>query len=340
MEKLLLRQDRQLQDLERKVLHQNTENRELRGRLSSLNADNLALRDSVSVLTAKNQKLEDLVSALISHQHNVEDRVSVLKAENDDLKERYVLLGDRVKAIESATSLLPSATLESKVKVLKPEVQQRVTQSENKQGVAQPEGKRSETHDIVARSDDTGPLEPVVSQMTQQMTEMSSEIQALKNTVQEAGHSVYIRWGHSACPASSADLVYSGVVGGSNWAHTGAAVNYLCLSLEPVFSSHPVPSAYAFLYGGEYQTYDDHLDKDPVCAVCRSRHPTTILVPGTNVCQAGGYLMAGDHLHRSASEYVCVDYAMQNRFGGDWSENGKLFFYTVTECGALPCVCV
>nr|KAG5693601.1 hypothetical protein BaRGS_014621 [Batillaria attramentaria] len=137
--------------------------------------------------------------------------------------------------------------------------------------------------------------------MGQKLNEVDAEVQALKNsftTVQEAGTSVYVRWGSSRCP-NSTQLVYSGVVGGSYFNHAGAATNYLCLTLSPNLSDHPVPGVYATLYGGEYETYDSKMEKDPVCAVCRSQHPTTIMVPGTDACLPGwnleysGFLMAG-----------------------------------------------
>ena len=79
--------------------------------------------------------------------------------------------------------------------------------------------------------------EEVVTHISQQVTEMSADIQALKNSdvqqthdIRDALTSTFIRWGSSTCDDSS-ELVYSGVVGGSHPSHTGAAANYLCLTV-------------------------------------------------------------------------------------------------------------
>nr|KAG5708495.1 hypothetical protein BaRGS_026222 [Batillaria attramentaria] len=106
--------------------------------------------------------------------------------------------------------------------------------------------------------------------MSQQLGEVRAEVQALKSenqqqaqALQEAKSSVYVRWGRSVCPSSN-EVVYTGVVGGAHEDSSGSATNYLCLTLSPVYSSRPVPSEYALLYGGEYQTHDSHYQKDPL----------------------------------------------------------------------------
>ena len=198
-------------------------------------------------------------------------------------------------------------------------------------------------HDVMSRSDDGGPLEAVVNHISQQVTEMSADIQAfksqtsadiqtLKNSnsqqdhdIQDAQSSTFVHWGSSQCGGSS-DLVYSGFVGGSHYTHSGAATNYLCLTLSPVFSNQKPPAYLAYLYGGEYKTYDSHLNKDPTCSVCRSTFSTTVMVPGTNVCTPGwhlqysGFLKAGDYAHSAGSEYICVDSQFQSRSGGDTNQ--------------------
>ncbi|KAK7499561.1 hypothetical protein BaRGS_00009213, partial [Batillaria attramentaria] len=69
--------------------------------------------------------------------------------------------------------------------------------------------------DVITRSDDTNTLEPVVSQMSQQLGEVRAEVQALKSenqqqaqALQEAKSSVYVRWGRSVCPSSN-EVVYT-----------------------------------------------------------------------------------------------------------------------------------
>ena len=210
----------------------------------------------------------------------------------------------------------------------------------------------AKSHDVMSRSDDGGPLEAAVSHISQQVTEMSADIQAfksqtsadiqtLKNSnsqqdhdIQDAQSSTFVHWGSSQCGGSS-HLVYSGVVGGSHYTHSGAATNYLCLTLSPVFSNQQHPSYMAYLYGGEYQTFDSHMNKDPTCSVCRSTFSTTVMIPGTNVCTPGwhlqysGFLMAGEYDHSAGSEYICVDSQLQSRLGADTNQNGKLLYYTV-----------
>nr|KAG5693634.1 hypothetical protein BaRGS_014654 [Batillaria attramentaria] len=174
------------------------------------------------------------------------------------------------------------------------------------------------------------------------MTEVSADVQALKNSVQEAGSSVYVRWGRSVCPSFS-QLVYSGVVGGSHFEELNA--NYLCLSMSPVLSNHSFPAYVARLYGAEYETYDGVTqNKDPVCAVCRSPRPTSVMMPGTNACPQGwtveyhGFLMSDRHgRSNGASEFICVDSQLESRPGTDANLNGKLLYFTVTVCGSLPC---
>ena len=203
--------------------------------------------------------------------------------------------------------------------------------------------------DVSLRSDDTLPLEAVVSQMTQQLTQVTADVQTLRNVntqqdqaIQEARGSSYIRWGHSTCPVST-ELVYSGVMGGSLHTLSGAGANALCLSLSPVLLNPRPDQPHTLLYGGEYETYDSHMNKDPDCAVCRSLRPTTIMVPGTNVCSSGwtleysGYLMAGHHTHAASTQFICVDTALEGRIGSDDDHNGHLLYYTETECGSLPC---
>ncbi|KAK7094565.1 hypothetical protein V1264_006102 [Littorina saxatilis] len=218
----------------------------------------------------------------------------------------------------------------------------------------------SASHDVIPRSDDGGPLEAVVSHISQRVTEMGADINAFKtqtsgniqtlqnsNTqqdlaIRDAQSSTFVHWGSSTC-SNLSHTVYSGVVGGSWYSHSGAATNYLCLTMSPVLIYHAVSSDWAKLYGGEYQTHDYHNNKDPVCAVCRSTLSTTVMIPGTNVCTPGwhlqysGFLMAGQNDNTAGSEYICVDSRLENNVRGDADEDGKLLYYTVTRCGSLPC---
>ena len=65
-------------------------------------------------------------------------------------------------------------------------------------------------HDVMSRANDGGPFEAVVNHISQQMTEMSADIQTLKNSnsqqnhdIQDAQSSTFVHWGSSQCGGSS-----------------------------------------------------------------------------------------------------------------------------------------
>ncbi|KAL8611844.1 hypothetical protein ACOMHN_027579 [Nucella lapillus] len=220
----------------------------------------------------------------------------------------------------------------------------------------------SSQHALTGRSDDGGPLEAVTNQLAQHMTVLAADVQTLKTqhtadvqaltasdaqqhrAIQAARGSTFVQWGSSTC-AGPTELVYSGVVGGSRYDHSGAAANALCLSLSPKLQDLISSNAdgHARLYGGEYETDDSHQHRGPACAVCRSPEPTTIMVPGTNVCSSGwtrqysGFLMAGHYTYKAATEFICVDTKLDSSMHSSANENGYLLYYTKTQCGSLPC---
>ncbi|XP_025108516.1 uncharacterized protein LOC112572830 [Pomacea canaliculata] len=162
------------------------------------------------------------------------------------------------------------------------------------------------------------------------------------STIMSTG-AVYERWGNSGCP-NGTELVYSGLIGGSFYSHTGAAANALCLPFNPVLENNPGATYVASIYGAELQV--EPLPKhnlDLLCAVCRSPRATILMVPAASACLAGwtveysGYLMAGDPGDNAATEYICVDREQHTRTGSDENDNGKLFYYVTAACGSLPC---
>ena len=116
----------------------------------------------------------------------------------------------------------------------------------------------------------------------------------------------YIRWGNSTCPYG-AHTIYSGVVAGSNYTHEGAAVNPLCLPLDPQYLKHqPRYQNWVQLFGVEYQTHhtplDHSNDRNVPCALCQVYGRTNkIMIPSHYECPNGWsrkyyvYLMAGYH---------------------------------------------
>ena len=192
-------------------------------------------------------------------------------------------------------------------------------------------------------------LEPEVNQMSQRLSEVAAEVQSLKNAnsqqdqaIQQAGTSTFVRWGRSVCP-SSTELVYTGVAGGAWYDDGGSTTTAFCLPMNPVLASQHKPSEYDWMCGAEYQTNNRHHQKDPVCAVCRTPRPTTIMVPATNVSEDGwtleysGYLMGSNPKDPASHEAVCMDTAFENIPGSGANQNGLLFYFMFTYCGSLPC---
>lgn len=136
----------------------------------------------------------------------------------------------------------------------------------------------------------------------------------------------------------------TGIVGGSFWTHSGAAVNYLCLTKQPEYDDVTKPIYVAYLYGSEYEEIGELDDNDVPCSVCRVPQSSTIMVPGTLTCPSGwttqykGHLAAGYPYHDAASEYVCLDGRPEGRPNSIQNQNGKLFYHAVGQCGSLPCL--
>ena len=320
--------------------------------------------DLIGQLKVKVSDQDDLIGQLrvqLSDQDSVIGQLkaemrkqdTVLRHQDGRLSEQERLLGQQDTTIRGLQS--------RHVHSVSPQPQRHVTGGQRSQShvmnesgqqpstMALSEHHSSAKRDVLPRSDDANPLEAVVTGISRQVTEMSADIQALRNSdvqhtqdIRDAATSTFIRWGSSTCDASS-ELVYSGVVGGSHYTHTGAATNFLCLSVSPVVGNHTAPIDLALLYGGEYHTFDSHMNQDPVCAVCRSSLPTTVMVPGTNVCSPGwhllysGYLMAGRYTNLAGTEYICVDYGLDALAGSSHDDDGKLLYFTATRCGSLPC---
>ena len=161
----------------------------------------------------------------------------------------------------------------------------------------------------------------------------------------------YIRWGNSTCPYG-ADTIYSGVVAGSWYDSTGAAVDPLCLPPDPQYYSS-YQGGYqnlGLLYGAEYETNSinpiNHAqDRNVPCALCQVYGRTNkIMIPSHYECPSGwrreyyGYLMSGDHAHKAATQYTCVDKSLEQIPGSGVSTNGYLFHTVEAKCNHhIPC---
>lgn len=325
---------------------------------ASITADELPLR--VEMLAMKMERLESVIS--LQNQRISDQGTKLALQATTILRQEKMLLNQQSKLQEQEDLLEKQIAVVNNLKLLLSKSHKTAemaldTQSPKSKAYHKVDTLNEETANYTVsdgktvRSDDISSVDAVVSEIGQKVNQLEADIQLLKNSntqqglsIQDAHASTFVRWGSSQC-GSAAELVYAGVVGGSSHAEYGAASNYLCLTMSPVFATHSLPGGYAHLYGGEYETYttEDHFNSDPVCAVCRSAFSTTIMIPGTNVCSAGwhlqysGYLMAGFYGHPAASEFVCVDTSLERSAHSEQDQNGKLLFFTVTQCGSLPC---
>ena len=155
----------------------------------------------------------------------------------------------------------------------------------------------------------------------------------------------YIRWGNSTCPYG-ADTIYSGVVAGSWYDYTGSAVDPLCLPPNPQYLEYLSGyQDYAMLYGAEYEIHAaspiNHAEgRNPPCALCEVTGRTNkIMIPSHYECPNGwrreyyGYLMAGRHDRKAATQYTCVDKSLEQIPGSGVSSDGYGFYTVEAKCG-------
>ncbi|XP_019642861.1 PREDICTED: short-chain collagen C4-like isoform X5 [Branchiostoma belcheri] len=168
-----------------------------------------------------------------------------------------------------------------------------------------------------------------------------------------AGGSVYIRWGRKTCADNGgAELVYSGVAGGTHYTQSGGGTNYQCLPTDPQWGRYQdgVQGWKAYMYGAEYDLntnapFDSSFDNHDVpCAVCYvPTRGSKLMIPARNTCYSGwtreyhGYLMAGYYGHHGSKEYVCVDEQLETLPGGHATRHEALFYPVEARCGSLPC---
>ncbi|KAK7495648.1 hypothetical protein BaRGS_00013095, partial [Batillaria attramentaria] len=179
------------------------------------------------------QRLEELerrVSEQDKHlkrQAELEKRVLEQDAKLQEFDKR--LLDKDAKLLEQDAKLQRLSELEGRVQrqeqeiqdqketILKldSELQQLKTKQRTDDGPEEESTGEYPTKDEEKRSDDTSAWEPVVSQISSQMTQLNAEIQVLKTATQSIGTS-YVQWGHDSCPNSS-EIVYSALVLSECW---------------------------------------------------------------------------------------------------------------------------
>ena len=158
----------------------------------------------------------------------------------------------------------------------------------------------------------------------------------------------YIRWGNSTCPYG-ADIIYSGVVAGSSYSHEGAAADPLCLPPDPKYILYKAGYQHVALYGAEYElggTPLDHSDQRNVpCALCQVYGRTNkIMIPSHYECPSGwrreyyGYLMAGHHGHKAATQFTCIDESVGQIPASGSNTDGYIFYLVEAHCNQfIPC---
>jgi len=157
-----------------------------------------------------------------------------------------------------------------------------------------------------------------------------------------------VRWGHTSCPITGAQLVYSGRAGGSHYTHRGGGADPQCLPLDPnYFKTIGGAQSYGYMYGAEYEATNllrsgSH-STDVPCAVCYVPTRSTVyMLPAKYTCPSGwtreyyGYLMSERHNHHR-STFSCVDYSLTPVTGSFHNHNGFLFYPIEGVCGSLPC---
>ena len=146
--------------------------------------------------------------------------------------------------------------------------------------------------------------------------------------------------------------LYSGIVGGSHYAHTGGGGEYVCLPNNPKYDKYQDGfQSHSYMYGTEYQIGSNNPfknklnDHDAPCAVCyvKSR-ATQVMIPARNDCPSGwteeyhGYLMAGYHSHKHSTSFLCIDGEGEFVHGSYANRDGALLYLVEGQCGALPCL--
>ena len=190
------------------------------------------------------------------------------------------------------------------------------------------------------------------SRTTREVTQRSTKPPVVADNKQcncQPGVVTCVRWGNSTCPYS-ADTIYSGVVAGSYFDQPGAGVDPLCLPPNPQYLKFQTGyQGYARLHGAEYETGGSPLDhsnqRNVPCALCQAYGRTNkIMIPSRYECPPGwnteyyGYLMAGHHTHKAATQFTCMDKSLEQIPGSGASTDGKLFYNIEAYCGHhIPC---
>ena len=164
----------------------------------------------------------------------------------------------------------------------------------------------------------------------------------------EAGGSIYTRWGRTTCDATGTELVYAGIAAGTPYRHAGGGANLLCLPNNPVYESFS-PGTQDSARVGPVEAHpsvalgDLGFNENAPCAVCRTTRPTTMMIPATINCPSGwtreyyGYLMTSTR-ESTRGSFICMDRSAQEIPGsGGHTEEAHDLWNVEAYCGIIPC---
>ena len=166
-----------------------------------------------------------------------------------------------------------------------------------------------------------------------------------------SGGIVYTRWGKRSCPSNSeTELLYAGQVGGAQAGHSGGGANFLCMPLNPQYSTYtPEIQGHGYISGVEYEspvggTGTTVGNDGATCALCFvSTRESVIMIPARIDCPSSwtreyyGYLMTAQYRDSGRSSYVCVDRAYEPAPNSSGQHPAGHFYHVEATCDSLPC---
>ena len=202
--KRLSDQERLLQDQTKTIANQagllQDQTKTIADQAELLQDQTKTIADQAELLQHLNDKVSEQES--LNHQHE-----ALLSLQNTELGQQRDVLhtllavdvrcAEGVRETEELQSVVSSWTVNTDI----PDHNSSDTHSDTPD---------SQPHDVHVRSDDVAPLEAVVSQLSQKVTEMSADIQTLQTSniqqdhdIQDASSSTFVHWGSSQCSNAS-----------------------------------------------------------------------------------------------------------------------------------------
>ena len=196
-ESLLRQQSAKLSSLESLLRQQNAK---VTSQESLLRQQSAKLSSQESLLRQQSAKLSSQESLLRQQSAKVTSLESEKRSRQETALFQYGKLIQQLRAEKLDTSQYDSQNGQASDRLMSlPEIL--TTRLDNDKLDMEPplatpenfENVTSESHEVMSRSDDGGPLEAAVSQISQRVTEMSADIQALKNSDAQQDHDIKVK---------------------------------------------------------------------------------------------------------------------------------------------------